>query len=31
MENNNLKEKVRKNVKEKIAVLNYRKGVCYEK
>jgi len=26
MENNDLKEKIRKNVKEKIAVSNYRRG-----
>lgn len=31
MGNNNLKENIRKNVKEKIAVLNYRRGVYYEK
>lgn len=31
MENNDLKEKIRKKVKEKIAVSNYRRGVCYEK
>lgn len=31
MENNDLKEKVRKNVKEKIAVSNYRRRGWYEK
>ena len=30
MEKNDLKEKIRKNVKEKIAVSNYRKGDLYE-
>ena len=30
MENNELKDKIRKNVKEKIAVSNYRRGAWYE-
>ncbi len=31
MENNDLKRKIRKNVKRKIAVSNYRQGGLYEK
>ena len=30
MENSELKEKIRKNIKEEIAVSNYRKGDWYE-
>jgi len=31
MENNELKERIRKNVKEKIAVSNYRRGAWYKR